>query len=85
MKARDAQYTIRGVPRSVDRALRRKAREQGKSLNAFVIEALRTAAGVAAEAPEHHDLDAFIGSWVEDPETEAALREQRTIDEADWR
>jgi predicted HicB family RNase H-like nuclease len=34
------QYTIRKVPHSLDEALRRVARERGKSLNEVVIEAL---------------------------------------------
>lgn len=34
------QYTIRKVPSLVDVALRRRAREQGRSLNEVVVEAL---------------------------------------------
>jgi len=48
------QYTIRQVPRNLDEALRRAARERGKSLNEVTIEALarglalpRNAAGSA--------------------------------------
>jgi len=34
------QYTIRNVPKTLDEALRRAAREQDKSLNEVAIEAL---------------------------------------------
>ena len=79
-----AQYTIRRVPPSVDRALRRLARERGKSLNAVLIEIVTRAAGVDAEPMVHNDLDPLIGSWVRDPDTEAALVEQRRITPGDW-
>lgn len=34
------QYTIRGIPRSVDRALRERARRENRSLNEVAVEAL---------------------------------------------
>lgn len=80
-----AQYTIRNVPRSVDRALRKRAAEQGRSLNTILLEALATAASVANEPRVHDDLDHLIGSWVHDPATERALDEQRKVDPRDWR
>jgi hypothetical protein len=85
MGAKRKRYTIRDVPASVDAALRRKAKHQGRSLNALALDALRAQAGIAAAEVEHHDLDAFVGTWVRDPETEAALADQRSVDERDWR
>lgn len=78
------QYTIRNVPEAVDRALRKLARANGKSLNETTLEALSTAAGVEATArlDEFRDI---IGSWVEDPEFDRALEAQRQIDEELWR
>ena len=48
------QYTIRKVPKSVDKAFRAKAKAEGKSLNQLAIEALAQRAGVggAAAAPK---------------------------------
>jgi hypothetical protein len=82
MKAK--QYTIRNVPHSVDRALRRKAAARKISLNALVLQTLEIEAGVSAEARERHDLDGFFGSWVPDPKVERALAEQRRVDPRDW-
>lgn len=82
VKAR--QYTIRQVPSSVDRALRRKAKERKISLNALVLHALEVEAGVTAEPRENRDLDDFFGSWVADAEVERALAEQRRVDPRDW-
>ncbi len=83
MKAR-TQYTIRNVPRPVDRALRSRAAERGLSLNAVLLEVLTSAAAVAKEPRMHDDLDHLIGSWVHDPETDRALDAQRKVDLRDW-
>lgn len=78
------QYTIRNVPVEVDRALRKKAKADGKSLNETALDALRRAAG--PEIPvRYHDLDHLIGTWVEDPEFDRILEAQRQIDEELWR
>jgi plasmid stability protein len=83
MKKAQDQYTIRAVPASVDAALRAKARRQGRSLNAVVLDALRTGAGVT-EQVRYHDLDSFFGSWVADEATDQALNDQRRIDPDLW-
>ncbi len=85
MRAKRAQYTLRDVSPAVDRALRRRAKEARRSLNAVALEALAAGIGVGAEAPRHHDLDGFFGSWVEDPAVEGALRAQRELDEELWK
>jgi hypothetical protein len=83
-KAKAAQYTIRNVPASVDRALRRKAADNDISLNAVLLRALEAEAGVATAAHERHDLDGFFGSWVRDPAVDRALVEVRRVDPKDW-
>ena len=45
------QYIVRNVPKRLDAALRCAAREQGKSLNEVIIEALTRGAGVSGERP----------------------------------
>ncbi len=78
------QYTVRNVPEEVDRALRKQAKANGKSLNDTALEALCRAAGV--DAPQrYHDLDFLIGTWVEDPAFDQALADQRKIDPDLWR
>lgn len=79
------QFTVRAVPDSVSRALRRKARDRGISLNRLLVAALEAAAGTGTETPRQHDLDAFLGSWISDPKVSRALAEQRRVDERDWR
>ncbi len=81
MKA--TQYTIRNVPASVDRALRRRAEAAKVSLNTVVLRALEAEAGVAGTR-ERHDLDSFFGSWVADARVNRALEEVRRVDDQDW-
>jgi len=79
------QYTIRGVPVRVDRALRERSRREGRSLNQLALEALRRFVDVPEEPAAHEDLDDLVGSWIEDPDIDAALEDQRGIDEDLWR
>jgi plasmid stability protein len=78
------RYTIRNIPKDLDRALRDLARSEGKSLNAAVIDALRRATGAGQAAP-YHDLDWAFGRWVDDPSFDAAIAEQDQVDDRDWR
>jgi plasmid stability protein len=75
------QYTIRNVPESLDQALRKAAREQGKSLNGVVLEALVRGAGVSGERVKRRDLTGIVGTWCEDPAFDRALAAQDTVDE----
>lgn len=79
------QYTIRGIPAVVDKALRRRARTTGKSLNEAAIEALSEGVGVSGAPRKRRDLSDIAGTWVSEPEVEAALADQRQIDEDLWR
>jgi hypothetical protein len=74
------QYTIRKIPRKLDQALRRKARQEGKSLNAIAIDVLSRGVGINASVIANHDLDFAIGTWVQDAEFDKAIADQRRID-----
>jgi hypothetical protein len=79
------QYTIRKVPNSLDEALRRAARERGKSLNEVAIEALARGTGVTGERGRQRDLADIAGTWRKDPAFDSALAAQDTVDEEMWR
>jgi len=79
------QYTIRKVPTVVDVALRRRAREQGRSLNEVAVEALARGAGVSGERVCQRDLRDVAGTWRRDRAFERALAAQDTVDEEMWR
>jgi plasmid stability protein len=79
------QYTIRKVPESLDAALRRRARQQGRSLNEVAIEALARGAGITAERTPQRDLQDIVGTWRKDRAFDRALADQDTIDRELWR
>jgi hypothetical protein len=74
------QYTIRNIPEPLDAALRRTARNQGKSLNDVAIEALARGAGISGEPNRQRDLSDIAGRWREDPLFDSAVSEQDVID-----
>lgn len=78
------QYTVRGVPAKVDSALRRKAREEGTSLNQAALDALAHGLGLDGDKPVYHDLDDLAGTWVEDPEFDEAIRQIDSVDPDLW-
>ena len=67
------QYTIRSVPDATDRAVRQRAKDEAKSLNAVVVEALSRGLGLDAGPAEHTDLDHLVGTWQEDPDFDRAI------------
>lgn len=79
------QYTIRGIPPAVDKALRRRAKASGKSLNEAAIDALTEGAGVTVEPRKRRDLSDIVGTWVEDPAFDAAIADQQRIDDDIWK
>lgn len=83
-RTKTVQYTIRGIPATLDRAVRARAKKENKSLNQLALEALQDAIAPAARK-RRTDLDEFIGTWVEDPEFDKAIAEQDQIDEEMWR
>ena len=83
------QYTIRNIPKEVDRALRRKAKERGVSLNQVLVEALAYGLGVSSNGDNHgrrkyRDLSDIAGTYVPDPGFEQAMKEQDQVDPRDW-
>ena len=79
------QYTIRKVPQGIDAALRRRAREQGKSLNEVTIEALVRGAGIGESRGRQRDLGDIVGTWRNDRAFDRALAAQDAIDPELWK
>lgn len=80
-----SQYTLRGVPPDLDRAIRKRAAETGASVNQASLDLLRHG---LEQTRLYQDLDFVSGSWVSDGDQDAAfeesLNEQRKIDSALW-
>jgi plasmid stability protein len=79
------QYTLRNVPKVLDRALRERAKREGKSLNQVALDALMRAIGAEAEATPHRSLADVGGTWIADAEVDRALDDQRAVDPDLWR
>jgi plasmid stability protein len=78
------QYTIRNVPNALDVALRRRAQEQGKSLNEAALDALARGTGFDRERDRQRDLGDIAGTWRSDRAFDRALAAQDTIDRELW-
>jgi hypothetical protein len=82
------QYTLRAVPRAVDRRLRQLAKESGRSLNQIAVEALARGAGIPPEGEEplpRRDVSYLVGSWKPEPEVLEAFAAFRRVDAKLWR
>lgn len=78
------QYTIRNVPDTLDEALRKAARERGKSLNEVAIEALARGTGITQDRNRQRDLGDIAGTWRKDAVFDSAIAAQDTVDEEMW-
>lgn len=79
------QYTLRDVPPNLNKAVRQRARKEGKSLNRVLLDALLSAFGLTRERRQLRDLGDVAGSWREDPKFDEAIREQRRVDPDLWK
>jgi len=79
------QYTLRKVPEVLDAALRRRARDQGKSLNAVAIEALALGADISGGGGRQRDLHDIAGTWRADRAFDRALADQDSVDAEMWK
>ncbi len=81
-QAREIQYTVRGIPQEVDRALRRKAAQRKLSLNQMIVEELTAGTiGVRKRA----DFRDVAGQWTPDPAFDDIIATQRQIDPEKWK
>ena len=76
------QYTVRGIPPEVDKALRERAKADKKSINQVILDAL-TQATVGRR--KYRDLSDVCGAMEPDPEFDRLLDEQRQIHPDDWK
>ena len=81
------QITLRGVPEHIERAIRRKAADEHKSINRTVNELLEHALGLEPTGRKRRDLSELAGSWDKE-EAEAFKKATQIFEEIDedvWR
>ena len=76
------QYTIRGIPREVDRVLRQKAARRRQSLNQVIRDELTA---VTIGSRRRADFSDVTGQWTPDPAFDEILSVQRQIDLDKWK
>jgi len=78
---KQVQYSVRGIPREVDRLLREKASKRRVSLNHQVVDELaRATVGHARKA----DFSDLVGQWQPDSGFDDIARAHRKIDRKEW-
>ena len=78
------QYTVRGITRELDLALKAAAKRLGKSVNQVALEALTQSVG---KPLKRRSLRAMPGSWskAEADAFERFLHAERRVDDELWR
>ena len=79
------QYTLRGIPRDVDAALRKRAQRERKTLNQAAVEAMAEGLGLERDPRPRRSVRDIVGALPKDPRLEAALEDQRRVEPALWR
>ncbi|HEX8523231.1 MAG TPA: hypothetical protein VF669_13320 [Tepidisphaeraceae bacterium] len=78
------QYTIRNIPKLLDQALREKARKDKSSINETAIQALTVGLRAMGQHVKKRDLSWIVGTWVDDPAFEEAMKDFSRIDYEQW-
>jgi len=79
--------TLHGLDEDLDRRLRQKAREEGRSINKTAKDLLRKSLGIAKDRPDHRaDFADLFGTWSNGDvsEFERATSSLRKVDAEDW-
>jgi hypothetical protein len=79
------QYTLRGIPRALDAAVRERARSEGRSLNEVAVEAMAEGLGLGLSGQVRRDLSDVAGTWKKEAAVEAALAAQDRVDPEAWK
>ncbi|HVT05459.1 MAG TPA: hypothetical protein VHL58_19030 [Thermoanaerobaculia bacterium] len=79
------QYTIRGIPNALDKAMRDRVRVAGRSLNEVVVEVLAEGLGLGKDSVPRRDLSDVAGTWLRDAAAEKAFAAQDHVDKSLWK
>lgn len=81
--------TIRGLEESVTQALKKKAKQEGSSVNAVVARIIKEQLGLPKKprAATYHDLDKLAGTWSDNDylEFKRKVADFEKVDEGMWR
>lgn len=78
------QYTIRNIPPQVDRAIRKRAKESGKSFNQTVVEILSLQMLGTTEPPVDDNFEWLFDKRTLDKSFDEAIEKLSQVDEELW-
>jgi len=81
------QLTLRNIPDTLEKEIRRVARDRGTSINKTVRELLQEALGLGTEPEKRRDLSELTGVWNKEEAQEftEATRVFEEVDEELWK
>jgi hypothetical protein len=84
MRNHPIQYTIRNIPPEVDRVIRKRASQSGKSFNQTVVDLLSLQTFGTTDPPANKGLESFFGLNTLDDTFDEAIRDQSKVDKKLW-
>lgn len=78
------QYTIRNIPPVLDRVIRKRSAQSGKSFNQTVVDLLALQTFGTTKPPIDDNFDWLYGADTLDESFDEAIKELSQIDEKQW-
>lgn len=78
------QYTIRNIPPQVDKAIKKRAKQTGKSFNQTVVDILSVETLGTAEPPFDESFDWLFGRKTLDADFDEAMKKMSQVDKKLW-
>lgn len=78
------QYTIRNIPPTVDKVIRKRAKSSGKSFNQTVVDLLSLQTFGTTSPPVNDGFDWLFGAMTLDNEFDEAIKDMRQVDKKLW-
>jgi hypothetical protein len=82
---KNIQYTIRNIPQPVDRVIRKRSKQSGKSFNQTVIDLLSLQTFGTTEVSEEFDFDWLFNENTLDESFDEAIEDISKIEENIWK
>lgn len=79
------QYTIRNIPTVLDRVIRKRSKQSGKSFNQTVVDLLALQTLGTTKPPIDDNFDWLYGAMQFDDGFDEAIKEQSRIEEELWK
>lgn len=78
------QYTIRGTPEPVDRVIKKRAKQTGKSFNKTVVDILSLQTFGTTDLKDDDNFDFLVGADTLDEAFDEAIRDLSEVDKKMW-